>query len=211
MELGDIGYLKAKNVKQFGAFLEWKEEQDILLPSNEQITEIRPGQDYIVTIRFDSVKDNFYATQKIEHYLQGTLKDKELTEGEEVKITPYAKTPLGIKASINKKFRGLLYKNEIFQDIKLGESYTAYIKNVRSDGKIDLSLQRQTYKQVTSTKDKILQALERAGGFLPLNDKSSPGDIRKKFGISKNVFKQTIGALYKQRKIKITDKGIRLV
>jgi uncharacterized protein len=123
----------------------------------------------------------------------------------------YAFTDLGIKVAINDQYTGLVYDNEIYADYYKGQKLTAFIKAVRADGKIDVSLQPDQGSHVFSTADKILEQLEQAGGKLKFNDSSSPEDIKNKFQISKTVFKQAIGKLYKQRKIKITDKGIELV
>ncbi|MFH1063432.1 MAG: type I-B CRISPR-associated protein Cas8b1/Cst1 [Candidatus Omnitrophota bacterium] len=123
----------------------------------------------------------------------------------------YAFTDLGIKVAINDEYTGLVYGNEVYADYHKGQKLTAFIKAVRADGKIDVSLQPDQGSHVFSTADKILEQLEQAGGKLRFNDTSSPEEIKNKFQISKTVFKQAIGKLYKQRKIKITDKGIELV
>lgn len=211
MNIGEVGYLKTKTVKRFGAFLEWQEEQDILLPEEEQIVDIRIDREYLVIICYDKKADKYFASQKIDQHLIDVVLNEELKKGQQVEITVYATTPLGVKASIDNKYRGMLYKNELFQDVKFGDKLTAYIKEIREDGKIDIALQLQTYKQVPSTTGIVLDELKQSDGFLPFNDKSSPESIRAKFNISKKVFKQTIGALYKQRKITISESGIRLI
>ena len=132
-------------------------------------------------------------------------------EWQEVDVLIYAFTDLGIKVAINDKYIGLVYKNEVYDQYKKGQKLKAFIKCVRDDGRIDVSLQPRQDKHVISTTDKILEALKAAGGKLSFNDSSSPEEIKNKFQISKRVFKQAVGVLYKQRKIKITDKGIEIV
>ncbi|MBU1121594.1 MAG: type I-B CRISPR-associated protein Cas8b1/Cst1 [Candidatus Omnitrophica bacterium] len=130
---------------------------------------------------------------------------------QEVDIEVYAFTDLGMKVAIKEEYTGLVYKNEIYDEYEKGQKLKAFIKLIREDGKIDVSLQPYQGKHVLSTTDKILKHLEAAGGKLKLNDASSPEEIRNQLQISKTVFKQAIGKLYKQRKIKITYKGIEIV
>ena len=210
MGIGDIVFLKVKKVTRFGAFMEWAGDQEILLPEAEQIEDIKEDEKYLVIIGYENATDRYFASQRIDQYLRDGVKDGALKKGRKVDIVVYALKPLGAKAAINKEYIGLLYKNEMFQDIKLGEKMKAFIKNIREDGKIDLTLQQQGYRSMRSTTDKILSELKKAGGTLPFNDKSSPEAIREKFQISKSVFKKSIGSLYKQKKIVITKEGIKL-
>jgi uncharacterized protein len=131
--------------------------------------------------------------------------------GQEVDIVVYFETDLGYKAAINNEYEGLIYKNEVFSFIKFGLPMSAYIKTLRPDGKIDLSLYPLDASHVISISEKILKMLSDAGGKLPYGDKSSPEDIQAKFQVSKKVFKKAIGVLYKQKKIEITPEGIKSV
>lgn len=210
MGLGDIEFLNVKKITRFGAFMTWDGDQEILLPEAEQITDIKEDEKYLVIIGYDNSTDRYFASQRIDRYLRDSVKDGLLKKGQKVDIVVYALTPLGAKAAINKEYIGLLYKNEMFREVKLGEKGKAFIKNIREDRKIDLTLQQQGYRNVQNAKDKILNKLKEAGGFLPFNDKSSPESIREKFQVSKNVFKKTIGSLYKQQEITITKEGIKL-
>jgi len=133
------------------------------------------------------------------------------TPGQEVDIVIYDSTDLGYKAAINNEYCGLVYKNEVFVDIHFHQPMKGYIKCLRQDGKIDISLQPDEGKHTIATGEKILKMLADNGGRLPFGDKSSPDDIRNKFQVSKKVFKKAIGVLYKQQKIKITDQGIESV
>ena len=144
-------------------------------------------------------------------HLKETVESGVFTQWQEVDVEIYAFTDLGMKVAINDEYTGLVYGNQIYDDYQEGQKLKAYIKFVREDGKIDVSMQPKPDSHIDSTTDKILEHLKAAGGKSGLNDKSSPEDIKNEFQISKKVFKQAIGRLYKQHKIKITDKGIELV
>jgi len=144
-------------------------------------------------------------------HLKETVGPGVFTQYQEVDVEIYAFTDLGIKVAINDEYTGLVYRNQVYDKYQEGQKLKAYIKCVREDGKIDVSLQPNQSMHVYSTTDKILEHLKAAGGKSMFNDKSSPEDIKNEFQASKKVFKQAIGSLYKQGKIKITDKGIELV
>lgn len=142
--------------------------------------------------------------------LKETVESGVFAQWQEVDIEIYEFTFLGIKVAINDEYQGLVYKNEVFAEYEEGQKLKGYIKCVREDGMIDVSLRPNPGQHVSSTTDKILDHLKAAGGKSTFNDKSFPGDIRKEFQVSKKVFKQAIGSLYRQGKIKITDEGIEL-
>ncbi|MEW6079573.1 MAG: type I-B CRISPR-associated protein Cas8b1/Cst1 [Thermodesulfobacteriota bacterium] len=144
-------------------------------------------------------------------HLKETVEPGVFTQWQEVDAEIYAFTELGIKVAINNEYTGLVYGNQVYGDYKKGQRIKAYIKLIREDGKIDVSLQPKKGSHTLSTTDKILAHLKAAGGKIGFNDKSSPEVIEKKFQVSKKVFKRAIGILYRQHKIKITDKGIELV
>ena len=144
-------------------------------------------------------------------YLKETVESGVFEKWQEVDVIIYALTDLGMNVAINNEYKGVVYQNEIYDKYQLGQRLPAFIKEVRDDGRIDISLQPKQGRLVYSTTDKIMEQLKVAGGKLSFNDASSPEEIKNKFQISKRVFKQAIGKLYKQRKIVITDKGIELV
>ena len=144
-------------------------------------------------------------------HLKETVGPGVFTEWQEVDVEIYAFTDLGVKVAINDEYTGLVYGNQVYDEYQEGQKLKAYIRLVREDGKIDVSLQPKQGRHVFSTTDKILEHLKAAGGKSGCNDKSSPEDIKNEFHVSKKVFKQAIGRLYKQRKINITDKGIELI
>ncbi len=144
-------------------------------------------------------------------HLKETVGPGVFTEWQEVDVKIYAFTELGVKVSINDEYTGLIYGNQVYDEYQKGQELKGYIKFVREDGKIDVSLQPRQGRHVLSTTDKILEHLKAAGRKSGFNDKSSPEDIKNEFQVSKKVFKQAIGKLYKQNKIKITEKGIELI
>ena len=155
-------------------------------------------------IRYRKIKNKY-------KHLKSTAEQGIFTQWQEVDVEIYAFTDLGIKVAINDEYTGLVYRNQLYEEYQKGQKLKAYIKCVREDGKIDVSMQPNQGKHVYSTTDKILDHLKTTGGKSRFNDKSSPEDIKNTFQISKKVFKQAIGKLYRQGKIKITDKGIELV
>ena len=144
-------------------------------------------------------------------HLKETVEPGVFTEWQEVDVEIYAFTDLGVKVAINNEYTGLIYGNQVYDEYQEGQKLKGYIKFVREDGKIDVSLQPKQGSHVLSTTDKIMEHLKAAGGKFGFNDKSSPEDIKNEFQVSKKVFKQAIGRLYKQNKIKITDKGIEFI
>ena len=144
-------------------------------------------------------------------HLKETVEPGVFTQWQEVDVVIYAFTDLGIKVAINDEYTGLVYGNQVYGDYQKGQRIKAYIKLIREDGKIDISLQPKKGSHALSTTDKILAHLKAAGGEIGLNDNSSPEVIKKEFQVSKKVFKRAIGILYRQQKIKVTDKGIALV
>ena len=144
-------------------------------------------------------------------HLKETVEAGVFTQWQEVDVEIFAFTDLGVKVAINDEYTGLVYSNQIYHDYHEGQKLKAYIKFVREDGKIDVSLEPKQGTHIYSTTDKILAHLKANGGKSEFNDESSPEHIKNEFQVSKKVFKQAIGKLYKQHKIKITDKGIELV
>lgn len=209
MELGTITYLTAVTNIPAGSFLQGTDGKDIFIPQHEQIDEMQIGEEYLVIILFDEKSQKKYASEKIEKHLLGTVSEGVFYEGQEVDIVVYGFSPLGVKVAINKQYKGLIFEGEIFQSLYLADNLKGFIKQIREDGKIDISLTKHGYKNVVpTTAQQILTELTNNGGTLPFNDKTAPDAIYEKFKMSKNVFKQAIGDLYKKRKIRITQEGI---
>ena len=209
-QVDEIAYLKVVSLNYVGAFLDWGLPKDLLVPFSEQHHELEVGQSYLVKIFLDE-QHRMVATTKIDKFISDTA-EEDLSEGLAVDLLIADKTDMGVKAIINHSYWGMLYANELFQPVSKGQKLTGYIKHIRDDLKIDLSLQLQGYvKKVLPLTDSILNALKANNGVLMLSDKSPPETIYAMFGVSKKVFKQAIGALYKQQKISIEKTEIRLL
>lgn len=208
-QVGEFAFLKVLSVNQFGAFLDWGLSKDLLVPFREQKTDLEEGKKYIVYVYLDLETNRIAASAKIEKYLN--KENPDYTEGQEVSLLIWTHTELGYKAIINNQFSGMLYKNEIFQHIERGQSLTGYIKKIREDGKIDLTLSKPEKEKIDDLSHRILALLKENRGFLALGDKSSAEQIYELFNESKKSFKKSIGILYKQRLIAIEDEGIRLI
>lgn len=208
-QVGDIAWLKVIAKNSAGTFLNWGLPKDLLVPISQQRYEMELGHAYLVKITYDPEK-GIAASTYYEDYL--SYEAVYFQAGQAVSLLIVEITDLGIKAIVNHTHWGLLYKNEVFQTLKKGQRINGYIKQIREeDRRIDLSLYPAGYSKVESFTDKVLGKLHQNQGFLPLSDKSSPDEIYQAFGVSKKVFKQAIGALYKQRLIVIEEQGIRLV
>lgn len=208
-QVGDFAYLKVKAVERAGAFLEWGIMKDILVPFREQRSPMQSGKSYVVYLYVDKLTDRILATQKPERFFS---KNKPpFKPGDAVKIMVWHPTDLGYKVIVENAWQGMLFKTDVFKPIRPGEIYTAYVKKLRDDNKLDLVLEKPGYDKVKDISGSIMENLKSKGGFIPLTDKSDPDLIYKEFGVSKKVFKQAIGQLYKLRKIELTEKGVRLL
>lgn len=208
-QVGEIAWLKVVSLNYIGAFLDWGLPKDLLVPFSEQHHEMEVGRFYLVKLFLDD-KGRIAATTKIDKYLLD--ESVYFKEGQKVSLIIADRTDLGIKAIINHTHWGMLYQNELFQPVRKGQRFEGYIKQIRDDFKIDLSLHEPGYGKVESLTDKILARLKENNGVLMLSDKSPPEAIYAAFGVSKKVFKQAIGALYKQKLISLDkNNGIRLI
>lgn len=206
-QVGDIAWLKVVSVNYIGAFLDWGLPKDLLVPFSEQHHEMEVGKFYLVKVFLDE-KSRIVATTKIEQWL--SEESAYFKAGQQVSLLIADQTELGVKAIVNNSHWGLLYHNELFQPVSKGQKLEGYIKQIREDHKIDLTLHQPGYGKVLSLTDRILIKLQENNGELMLSDKSSPESIYNTFGVSKKVFKQAIGALYKKKLITIDERGIRL-
>jgi predicted RNA-binding protein (virulence factor B family) len=208
-EVDQFALLKVKQLTQVGAFLEWGLMKDLLLPFREQKFDLRPNQSVLVRIFLDKTSNRIVATTKLDRFLDNV--PLELENNDAVDIIIWEKTNLGYKVIINDTFSGLLYENEIFQPVHPGMKLKGFIKLIRPDEKIDVTLQKSGMIHVDEVASKILDKLKLSGGFIEANDNTSPESIKHMFGVSKKAFKKAIGTLYKNKIILIEEKGIRLV
>ncbi|MFT7612130.1 MAG: putative RNA-binding protein (virulence factor B family) [Parvicellaceae bacterium] len=208
IELDDFAMLKAISNTKFGTFMDWGLAKDLLIPFREQNKELQEDYFYLIFLYLDEETNRLVGSNKISKYLDN--RDLEIREGDEVDLIIWSKTDLGVKVIINGIHLGMVYHNEVFTDLKMGERRKGYVKLIREDNKIDISLQKIGYSNIEPNAKMILEKLESNEGFLPLNDKSDPALISTMFGMSKKTFKKSIGALYKSRKIQIKKDGIHL-
>lgn len=208
--LNEFALLRVNYVNQVGAFLDWGMEKDILVPYKEQARPMEKGKRYLVYLYMDEKTNRLVASSKTNQF----LKNDNLTieNGEEVDLIVSHITELGINVIINEKHKGLLYKDEVYDDaIRTGDRLRGFIKNIRPDNKIDVSLQIQGYLNIEPNAEIILSELRASRGFLRLNDNSHPEDIKTVLKMSKKTFKKAIGSLYKDKLIEIKEDGIYLV
>jgi len=205
----EFSLLEVVSVTPVGAFLNWGLPKDLFVPFREQRQPMEEGKKYLVYVYVDTNTKRIAASSKIEQYLDNIPVDYDLDE--EVDLIIVNETDLGYNAIIDNSHFGILYKNEVFQPLNPGDKVPGYIKKIRTDGKIDLRLDKIGYEKITSFVDRIIVELQKNKGFLPLTDKSSPEEIYKTFKISKKNFKAAIGALYKKRFISLEDDGIKLL
>jgi uncharacterized protein len=205
----EFALLEVVSVTPVGAFLNWGLPKDLFVPFREQRQPMEEGKKYLVYIYVDTNTKRIAASSKIEHYLDNIPVDYDIEE--EVDLIIVNETDLGYNAIIDNSHLGVIYKNEVFQPLSPGDKLPGFIKKIRTDGKIDLSLVKAGYEKISEFADRIISELEKHKGFLPLTDKSSPDEIYNVFKFSKKNFKAAIGALYKKRMIAIEGNGIRLL
>jgi uncharacterized protein len=203
------GYLKVVEVNAYGAFLDWGLPKDLLVPFREQTIKMEKDKSYLVRVYIDRVTGRIAATAKYKKFLN--LTEIEFQQGDEVELIIANRTDLGYNAIINDTHLGILYLNEVFKPIKTGDRVKGFVKKIREDGKVDLTLEKQGYVKIDPVSDSILNKLkESKNHFLPYSDKTDPEIIKERLGISKKTFKKAIGLLYKNQLITILDDGIRL-
>jgi predicted RNA-binding protein (virulence factor B family) len=208
--VNEFALLRVNYINQVGAFMDWGMEKDILVPFKEQARPMEKGKRYLVYLYVDEKTNRLVASSKTNQFLSN--ENITVEKGEEVDIIVSHITELGINVIINEKHKGLLYKDEVYDEsIRTGDRAVGYIKNIRPDGKIDVSLQKQGYENVEPNAEKIVDELRASRGFLRLNDNSHPEDIKTVLKMSKKTFKKAIGSLYKDKLIEIKDDGIYLV
>jgi uncharacterized protein len=208
--LNEFALLHVTAVTDVGAFLDWGMEKELFVPFMEQKQKMQEGRWYIVYLDLDTKTDRLYASNKIDKHLENNILT--IKEKEEVVLLVLQKTDLGFTVIVNNRHKGLLFNNEIFRELNIGDKLKGFVKKIREDNKIDISLQAIGYKKFIDTNsDLIYRALLENDGFLAVTDKTSPDEIYLQFGMSKKAFKKTVGALFKQKKIKIQPNGIKLI
>lgn len=208
IKLNEIALLEVKELTNHGAYLEWGMDKDLLVPFKEMYEEFETGHAYLVCMYLDKVTNRLVASAKLDRFLDQEPHDYKRKD--QVSVQIWDPTDLGYKVVINGKHEGLIYYNEIFKNVQYGDELTGYIKKVRDDGKIDVSLQQLGYQKIEPNADKIYELMDSRGGYLDLHDKSDPDEIKRRLNMSKKTFKKAIGNLYKKDVITIEDDGIYL-
>lgn len=209
VQVDQFAYLEVAWINEYGAFLNWGLMKDLFVPFSEQKMKMQVGRSYIIYAYLDEESYRIVATAKIDKYLSKEAPDYQ--PGQEVDILIWQKTDLGFKAIIENEYPGLIYDNEVFQDVRTGMQMKAYVKQVRDDGKIDIMLQKAGMARVGDFSDRLLQYIKDEGGRIGINDKSDADLIYDTFGVSKKTFKKAVGDLYKKRLIILSDSGISVV
>ena len=206
--VGEIAMMEVADVNTSGAFMKWGIMKDVFVPIALQEKRMRPGDHRLVMLFIDEKTGRVTGTEKIDKYLSNyelTVKDHD-----PVDLVVYQKTDIGYKVIVNSRHMGVIHSNEVFRELETGEKIKGFVKHVRPDNKLDISIGSKGYTRVPEEEGKIVSLLKDNNGYLPYNDKSSPEDIYAFFGMSKKTFKMTLGALYKKRKITFTQTGTKL-
>ena len=207
-EVGEFAYLRVAWTNEVGAFMDWGLMKDLFVPFSQQRRHFEIGRNYIIYIYIDDKNGRIVGTSKLDRCL--SEEQPKYNEGDEVSILLWKETDLGFKVIIDNAFEGLVYRNEIFRPVHIGDRLSAVVKALRPDGKIDISLQSSGSQLVNDFSESLLAELRKEGGFLPYGDHSTPEEIAGRFQVSKKAFKRTVGALYRKHQIKIEQEGIRL-
>jgi predicted RNA-binding protein (virulence factor B family) len=206
--VGEFAAMTVKDVTDFGAFLDWGIQKDLLVPNNEQHRKLYKGQKTVVRVCLDPRTDRVVGVGKLGPFLSKDT--SELEEKQEVSLLIYEETDLGYMAIIDNQYAGMLYRNEVFEPLEVGDTRLGYIRKIREDGKIDLRLNKEGVAAIVDGKDIVLNKLKSEGGFLPYHDKTDADVIKEVFQISKKTFKKAIGGLYRDGSIVLLENGIKL-
>ena len=207
--VGDFACMKVVDINGYGAFLDWGLEKDLCVPFGLQEKDLQYGDNCCVYIKSDEISNRVIGITKLKHYLNKDLSD--LSLGQEVSAMVCDFHDLGIKFVANNQYDAMAFNGDFFEDLKIGDIRIGYITDIRDDGKITIRIRKTGLNAVNEVKEKILEELYKNNGKLYVHDKSSPDEIKYKFNVSKKIFKQAIGHLYKEKKIEILENAIKLI
>ncbi|HRH69194.1 MAG TPA: S1-like domain-containing RNA-binding protein [Flavobacteriales bacterium] len=205
-QVGEFVQLRVRAIRGAGANMDWGLDTDLLIPHEEQKKDMEEGRWYVVRVALDTRTDQIYGSTRIENFLDNTSLTVE--KGEAVALMVFSRSDLGLSVIVNDVHQGLVHANEIFKPVSIGDRITGYVKHIREDNKLDITLQPIGYRQYNDANTALLAKRLRSQGLLHLTDKSSAEEIHAEFGISKKAFKKALGALYKERKVRIGEDGI---
>lgn len=208
-ELNNFAYLRVATITDVGAFLEWGLEKDLFVPRSEQKQDMQENAFYVVYVYLDEHSGRLVASSYLDQFISKELEGLEVAQ--EVDVLVYEESSLGYSCIINGKHKGLIYHNDVYKDVFIGDEMKAFVKNIREDKLIDLSFQKSGFKHVLDATDIILEYLQKNNGFINLHDKSTPEEISIRLSMSKATFKKSIGILYRHRKVLIKPDGVYLV
>ncbi len=205
--LDSFAFLRVKEVNAFGAFLDWGLEKDLMVPFKEQNKRMEEEKSYLVTLRLDDATDRLFASTKVNRYLEECQMSEIMDQ--EVNLLICDTTDLGVKVIVNDLYWGMVYRNDISRSVRRGQRMSGYVYFVRQDGKLDVRFEKPGFEKFDEAAERLLDLLKQKK-VLRLSDKSSPDDIREQVGMSKKLFKQSVGKLYKARLITISESAIVL-
>ncbi len=211
LEPGSFAVLRVADVNRIGAFLDWGQPKELFVPFAEQTKSLKPDDEVLVYLYIDNTQ-RLCASMRVERNLDSAFPEYQI--GDSVELVVISKTEMGVKALVDGRYIGLIYKDEIFKPLSYAQPISGFIKKVRDDGKIDLQLTdplKSGHRTADPVADQILERLAESDGFLPINDKTQAEEIYEWFGVSRKKFKIALGSLYKKRLITVDDDGIRLV
>ena len=202
----EFAFLQVAEVSEYGAFLDWGLEKHLLVPFREQRQQMLQGEWYVIYCYLDSKSFRLVASSRLDRFLSN--EEMELRRGEEVKLMVSRKTDLGWELIVNNKHKGLVYSDGVFEELNPGDKMLGYVKKIRDDQKLDISLQPLGHQKLEPSAEKVYDMLLKNKGVLKLHDRSDPEEVKAKLQMSKKTFKKAIGILYKSRKITIKEDGI---
>lgn len=208
-QVGEFAFLRVAWVNQFGAFLDWGLMKDLFVPFSEQKRKMAKGYSYLVHVHIDPETRCIVGSAKVDRYLEPA--PASYHKDREVDVLVWQRSPLGYKVIVDNRYSGLIYGDQVYDELHTGDRLRAHVVQIRPDGKIDLSLQRLGKGRFRDFSEVLLRKLQAAGGFLPFTDKTDAEAIAEHFQVSKKTFKRAVGTLYKQRRILIDDEGITLI
>lgn len=210
IELGQFAVLEVVDVNRVGAFVDWGLDKQLLVPYSEQMEDMQMGDSYIIYLKLDQVTDRLIGSNKINKFLDNEQLFVEA--GEEVDLIVANRSDLGVNVIVNQVHRGLVFNNQIFKRLRYGDKLKGYVKNITEENKLDIVIEKQGYLNVIEPNSKkVLKYLQENSGYMPFNDKSDPEDIRMTFEMSKKNFKKALGALYKQKIVRLESDGAYLL
>ncbi len=207
-QVGEVAFLKCVAINKTGAFFDWGLPKELLVPFNQQHTTLREGQSYLIYLYTDPETHRIAASTKLNKFIRPV--NDTYQQGDAVSLHISAMTDLGYSAVINHDTWGMIFYSDVVKPLKIGQQVSGFIKRIRDDGKIDLSLHAPGFAKIDALAEKIIKLLEKNAGYLPLTDKSKPEEIYEKLSASKKSFKTAIGTLYKKKLIRLESDGIYL-